>query len=290
MIGRDAELTVLDSVYARTIRESRPHLVTVYGDAGVGKSRLVREFEGRVQGTEPGPLLLRGRCLPYGTGVTYWPLAEMLKAYAGIQDTDSAPETLAKLDVVAAKLEDLGIDDAQHTAGMLAYTIGVHDPRAAAAALDPREVRRQVHAAWRAFFTALAGSGPVLVVVEDIHWADAALLDLLDELADRTQGPLLFICPSRPDLVAIRPSWGGGRRNAITVSLDPLGSADAELLVRLLLSVEDLPSARSRRSCDGSSTAGCSPGRTAGGAQSRGSRTSTCLTRCRESSPPASTC
>jgi class 3 adenylate cyclase/tetratricopeptide (TPR) repeat protein len=243
MVGRDAELTVLDSVYARTVEESRPHVVTIYGDAGVGKSRLVQEFIDRVQDRDPAPLVLRGRCLPYGTGVTYWPLAEMLKAYAAIQDTDSASETLGKIDVVATKLEGLGIGDAQHTAAILAYTVGVHDPRTAIAAMDPQEVRRQVHVAWRAFFTALAGSGPVLVLVEDIHWGDAALLDLLDELGERTQGAVLFVCPSRPDLVATRPGWGGGRRNAITVSLDPLGTADAELLVRLLLSVEDLPGA-----------------------------------------------
>jgi class 3 adenylate cyclase/tetratricopeptide (TPR) repeat protein len=243
MVGRDAELTVLDSVYARTVEESRPHVVTIYGDAGVGKSRLVQEFVDRVQDRDPGPLVLRGRCLPYGTGVTYWPLAEMLKAYAAIQDTDSATETLDKIDVVATKLEDLGTGDAQHTAAILAYTVGVHDPRTPTEAMDPQEVRRQVHVAWRAFFSALATSGPVLVIVEDIHWGDAALLDLLDELAERTQGAVLFVCPSRPELVATRPTWGGGRRNAITVSLDPLGSDDAELLVRLLLSVEDLPAA-----------------------------------------------
>jgi len=241
MVGRDTELAVLDSVYVRTVDEGRPHVVTVYGDAGVGKSRLVAEFLDRVQDRSPSPLVLRGRCLPYGTGVTYWPLAEMLKSYAGIQDTDSTSDALAKIDTVSGKLADAGMGDAQRTAAMLAYTVGVPDPRAQTAAMDPQEVRRQVHAAWRAFFTALAASGPVLVLVEDIQWGDAAMLDLLDELGERSQGPLLFLCPARPDLVATRPGWGGGRRNSVAVSLAPLAPDDASRLVRRLLSVEDLP-------------------------------------------------
>jgi class 3 adenylate cyclase/tetratricopeptide (TPR) repeat protein len=248
MVGRDAELAVLDSIYSRTVDEGRPHVATVYGDAGVGKSRLVREFLERLEDRSPAPLVLRGRCLPYSVGVTYWPLAEILKAYAGIQDTDSTAEALARIDEVTANAQGaLEVGDGERTAALLAFTVGVPDPRGPTAGMDPQEVRRRVHLAWTTFFTSLGATGPVVVLVEDIHWADPALLDLLDELGERTQGPVLFVYPSRPDLVATRPGWGGGRRNSVAVSLDPLGPDEAGHLVRLLLSVDDLPASMHAR-------------------------------------------
>ena len=243
LVGRSAELAMLDSVFVRSVDERRPHVATVYGDAGVGKSRLVGEFLDRVQDGASPPLVLRGRCLPYGDGVTYWPLAEMFKAYAEIQDTDSASEVLARIGEVAAKLWAPGAHgDVPRTAAMLAYTLGVTDPRAPTARTDPKEVRDRVHAAWRAFFSALASSGPVVVLVEDIHWADPALLDLLDEAGERVKGPVLFVFAARPELTATRPGWGGGRRDSLAVSLDPLPPDDAQTLVRLLLTVDELPS------------------------------------------------
>ena len=244
MVGRDAEVAVLDSFYSRTADEHRPHVVTVYGDAGVGKSRLVREFLEDLEDRVPAPLVLRGRCLPYGAGVTYWPLAEMLKEFAGIQDTDSTSAALARIDAVTGSDHgevEMGGAGEPRTAAMLAFTLGVPDPRAPTVGMDPQEVRRLVHLAWRTFFTSLATTGPVVVLVEDIHWADPALLDLLDELGERTQGPVLFVYPSRLELAATRPSWGGGRRNSVAVSLEPLGPEEAGHLVRLLLSVDDLP-------------------------------------------------
>src|SRR5436309_770727 len=126
--------------------------------------------------------------------------------------------------------------------GLSAPMVGRKDPEVSFADAGPREVRDELHAAWRSFFTALSLSGPVTVVIEDIHWADPVLLDLLDELAEQVEGPVLFLCPSRPDLTAKRPSWGGGRRNMSSLALDPLSSDEAERLVRLLLTVDDLPS------------------------------------------------
>ena len=101
-------------------------------------------------------------------------------------------------------------------------------------------MRDELHAAWRSFFTALAASGPLITVVEDIHWADPVLLDLLEELAERVDGPAMFLCPSRPDLGARRPGWGGGRRNASSVALDLLSSEQAERW-SAALTVDDLP-------------------------------------------------
>ena len=240
MVGRSSELDVLRRTYTRAVEEGRPHVVTVFGDAGVGKSRLVREFLDGVQDRDPAPLLLRGRCLPYGDGVTYWPLAEMLKDYVGIKDTDTAAEARDKIAEVIEGLTPTP-EGQQSPAAFLAYTVGVEDPTAPIRRMDPQEARRQVHQAWRTFLGALAAHGPVVLVVEDIHWADPALLDLLEELGERAIGPLLFVYPSRPDLVATRPGWGGGLRNAVAVSLDPLAPAEAEQLVHLLLTIDDLP-------------------------------------------------
>jgi class 3 adenylate cyclase len=242
MVGRDTELDVLQSVFERVAREARPHLVTIYGDAGVGKSRLTGEFLRWVEATESSPLVLRGRCLPYGDGITYWPLAEILKGHAGILDSDAPELALDKVRKAGRDLltEDVAADPGRATAA-LAYTVGLEDPEIPFGEVDPREVRDEVHAAWRSFFTALADEQPLIVVVEDIHWADPVLLDLLEELAERVEGAVMFLCPSRPDLTSTRPTWGGGKRNTSSLALDPLSSLDAERLVRLLLTVDDLP-------------------------------------------------
>jgi class 3 adenylate cyclase/tetratricopeptide (TPR) repeat protein len=242
MVGRAAELDLLRSVYERAVHEGRPHLTTIYGDAGVGKSRLTREFVAWAEGREPVPSILTGRCLPYGDGITYWPLAEILKSHAGILDSDPGELAVEKLRKAGRELLTTETSaDPQRATAALAYTIGLEDPEVPFADLDPKEVRAEVHAAWRSFFTALALDGPVVAIVEDIHWADPALLDLLEELADRVLGPVLFLAPSRPELTATRPTWGGGRRNTSAVALDPLTAEEANELVSLLLSVDDLP-------------------------------------------------
>ena len=242
MVGREAELDLLRTIYERVARDRRPHLVTVYGDAGVGKSRLTREFVAWAEQTEPRASTLRGRCLPYGDGITYWPLAEILKGHAGILDTDPPDLAIEKVRKSGRELltEEVSPDPPRATAA-LAYTVGLIDPDISFANASPREIRDELHAAWRSFFTALAIAEPIVIVVEDIHWADPVLLDLLDELADQVAGPALFVCPSRPDLTATRPSWGGGRRNMSSIALDPLTAEAADRLVRALLTVDDLP-------------------------------------------------
>src|SRR4051812_5407551 len=242
MVGRDPELDLLRSVFERTAREGRPHLVTIYGEAGVGKSRLTREFLSWSSSRADAPTTLAGRCLPYGDGITYWPLAEILKVHASILDSDPTELAIEKVRKSGRDLLtlDVSAEPARATAA-LAYTIGLQDPDISFADLDPKDVRAEVHAAWRSFFTALGERGPVVVVVEDIHWADPALLDLLEELTDRVSGPVVFLCPSRPDLTATRPGWGGGRRNASSVALDPLTAEGSDELIRALLAVDDLP-------------------------------------------------
>jgi class 3 adenylate cyclase len=242
MIGRDRELAVLRSVYERAVEESRPALVTVYGDPGVGKSRLTREFAEWAEGVEGGASVLRGRCLPHGEGATYWPLAEILKSLAGIRDSDAPGITLDRLRAFGADrlTREVATDPTKATAA-LAYTVGVEDPEHPFSHVEPREMRSKIHAAWRSLFSALARDRPVIAVVEDIHWADSALLDLLEELADRVVGPVVFVCPARPELTESRPAWGGGRRNRSSIALEPLAQHDAARLIGFLLAVDDLP-------------------------------------------------
>ena len=242
LVGRDSEMAVLETLFSRVATEGRAQLITIYGDPGVGKSRLVAEFLQRIEARMPAPLLLAGRCLPYGEGVTYWPLAEILKGLAGVLDTDPPAMAIEKIRKVGRELltPDVTDEPARATAA-LAYTVGVEDPDVSFRDLPPRQVRLETHGAWRSFFSGLATERTVVVLIEDIHWADPALLDLLEELADKVQGPVLLICPARPELTQRRPAWGGGKRNFSSIALDPLTPAETDRLIGLLLSIEDLP-------------------------------------------------
>ncbi len=247
MVGRDQELALLRTVYSRAVSERRPNLVTIYGDPGVGKSRLVREFLAWAEGQAAPPRVVFGRCLPYGEGVTYWPLAEILKSHAGVLDSDTTETVLGKIEASCdTVMETDPTIDAARACGAIAYTVGLEFPSAPLHDLEPRQVRDEMHAAWRAFFSALGADSPVIAVIEDIHWADPALLDLLEHLADRVVGPVLFVCPARPELTDRRPGWGGGHRNVSSLAIEPLSVGDADKLVRLLLTVEDAARPRPR--------------------------------------------
>jgi class 3 adenylate cyclase len=251
LVGRDAEMALLETLYHRVTSEGRPILVTIYGDPGAGKSRLVAEFIQRREAGEDPPIILSGRCLPYGDGVTYWPLAEILKGLAGVLDTDPPGNVVEKIRKVGRELLTLDVtSEPERAAAALAFTVGVEDPDVPFADLSPRQVRAETHGAWRSFFAALAAERPVILMVEDIHWADAAMLDLLDEVADRAQGPLLIICPTRPELTTRRPAWGGGRRNYSSMFLDPLSMEESERLVGGYLAMTDLPPKLARQILD----------------------------------------
>jgi len=243
LIGRDEELALLISIYDRVAADGRPHLVTLYGQPGVGKSRLTFEFLASLGARESPPRVIRGRCLSYGTGVTFWPLAEMLKSQAGILDSDGPMAAMTKLSNVGAGLISKHLaPDAQRTTALLGFTVGIAVPGYDFGRMDPEQLRGELVEAWRIFFSSLAEAGPVIAVVEDIHWADTALLDILDDLGARVEGAVLFVCPARPDLTDRRPGWGGGRRSFSGVFLDPLDPDDASRLVGQLLTIEELPS------------------------------------------------
>src|SRR6266508_3449043 len=215
LVGRDGELELLENTFARAVRDGRPHLFTIYGEPGIGKSRVAREF---VDGVE-GATILSGRCLPYGEGITYWPLAEMVKTVAGISDDDPIEEAFEKL---RACCEDEAVAD------LLGLASGVLE------ALEGQHSQQEIAWAARAFVERLAEPQPVVLVFEDIHWAEEPLLLLIEHLADSVRAPLLVICLARPELLEIRAGWGGGRVRATAIELEPLGAADSEALVDAL--------------------------------------------------------
>ena len=238
LVGRENELAFLRAAWAQVCGEGRPHLVTLLGDAGVGKSRLAREF---LSTLDVNAKVLVGRCLPYGEGVTLWPLAEILKAEAVVLDTDPADVAVAKIrQLVEAVIDPELAGERPRTVAALASTLGLQTAGDPLGALDPRDLYRERLVAWRALLTSMARLTPVVAVVEDIHWADATMLDVLDELAERVEGPILFLCPARPDLLRSRPEWGGGRRSFSSLPLDPLSGEESARLVSFLLDVDEL--------------------------------------------------
>jgi predicted ATPase len=158
----------------------------------------------------------------------------MLKAHAHVLDTDSADVARAQVMTSAAEvLAAAGAEEPRELAGLLAASVGL-------AAADrpergPHEVRSETTLAWRAFFSSLASAVPTVVVVEDLHWADSAVLELLEDIADRATGALLLLCTARPELTARRPTWGGMRRSFTGLAVEPLGSAESEQLVEALV-------------------------------------------------------
>jgi class 3 adenylate cyclase/tetratricopeptide (TPR) repeat protein len=230
LIGRLHESRVLEEALERVQRENSPQLVTLVGVPGIGKSRLVAELFQRID-RDPSQLVIwrQGRSLPYGDGVTFWALAEMVKAQAGILETDGEMDAEAKLNqAVAALIPDPG--DAQWVSGHLRPLAGVSS--AAAPAGDRRE---EAFTAWRRFFEALAEQDPLVLVFEDLHWADDNLLDFVEHLVDWSGGiPLLVVCTTRPELFERRPGWAGATRNAITISLAPLSDDETSRLISTL--------------------------------------------------------
>src|SRR5207247_2615367 len=222
-VGRLSELDLLENTLDRTIRDRRPHVFTVYGEPGVGKSRLIREFLAGVEGTT----ILTGRALPYGEGVTYWPLAEMVKAAAGITDDDPMETAKQKL------IECCG-DEA--IAELLGLASGVME------AVEGERGAPEIAWAAREFADELADVQPLIMVFEDIHWAEEPLLELIDHLAQWVrERALLILCLARPELLDVRPGWGGGRIRSTAIELEALPRADSERLADALLEDAELP-------------------------------------------------
>jgi class 3 adenylate cyclase len=217
-VGRESELGLLRASYEHTVEQREAHLVTIVGDSGVGKTRLVAELWAWLETSQPKPLSRTGRCLSYGRGITYWALGEVLKEHLGIRESD-APEIVRRR---------LG------TREILGLTLGLDPP----SELHPLAARDALQEAWIEFFGGLLRERPVVVLIEDLNWAEKDLLDLLERLVRDVHGPLLLIGTARPELLDRRPSWGGGRRNSSLLWLEPLTGDETQLLLRQLLAAE----------------------------------------------------
>jgi tetratricopeptide (TPR) repeat protein len=224
MVGRERERRRLHDALEQAIADRSCQLFTILGTPGVGKSRLVREF---VDDVAAEAVVARGRCLPYGEGITYWPVLEAIRDVADLDDADSASASVAKL---AALLDE--VEEADAVAQRLGEVIGLSDHVSSA---------DESFTSVRTFFEALARRRPLVLVFDDIHWGEATFLDLVDHVAEWThEAPLLLVCVARPELHEVRPQWGGGRPNATSVLLEPLSDAESVQLVENLSSSTEL--------------------------------------------------
>jgi DNA-binding SARP family transcriptional activator len=219
MVGRSSEFRALRDAIERTVETGACHLFTVYGEAGVGKSRLIEELS---RTTPPEVRTLKGRCLSYGDGITFWPIADAVKQAASIEDVDSRETARSKLDASIGEA-----DDGRAVADGLAQMMGLTD-----ADVPPGT------AGWaaRRFLESLAKERPLLLLIEDIHWAEPTLLDLIESIAEWSrESPILVVCTARPEFLERRPAWAGGARDVQTLSLRPLSPSDSAELIRNLL-------------------------------------------------------
>jgi class 3 adenylate cyclase/tetratricopeptide (TPR) repeat protein len=228
MVGRDRELALLSSIWNAAVSDRHPHLVTVVGPPGIGKSRLQREFSRRVQAN--GAAIARGRCLPYGERAAYGAFTQLVQGVGDIFENDPPDVARAKLSAAIGKLLPAGEVDETTRYLSLLTGIGVD---------EPAFTRDLLFFAARRLLEGFASNQPVLVLFEDLHWADAGLLDLIEYLATHLRDvPLVIVGMTRPEFIDRRPGWGSGLFAHTTIALEPLSRADsAGLAERLLANV-----------------------------------------------------
>ncbi len=230
MVGRERQLSQLGQAFEAAVEDVSCQLFTLLGSAGVGKTRLVEEF---ISGAEGRATILRGRCLPYGEGITYFPVVEAIKQAAGLADFDMPDVVEAK---VCSVLE--GDEHQELVCRHVSQLMGVAESAAG----------EETFWAIRRFFEATARERPLVLVFDDIHWGEPTFLDLVEHIADWSRGsPILLLCMARADLLDVRPAWGGGKLNAATVSLEPLTEEQSGVLVANFLGSAELPAELAER-------------------------------------------
>jgi class 3 adenylate cyclase/tetratricopeptide (TPR) repeat protein len=234
LVGRERELALLRGTVERVESERSPQLVTLVGVPGIGKSRLMHELlRSHFQDRDLRDWR-QGHCLPYGDGVSFWAIAEIVKGLAGILESDGAEIVATKL--ARAVSEAIADDESEWVRGRLSPLVGLESD------VSVRSERDDSFAAWRRFLEAIADKRPLMVAIEDLHWADDGLLDFVDYLAEWAAGvPLMILCTARPELLERRPGWGGGKYNALTLALSPLADEDAAHLIAEVLDRTVLP-------------------------------------------------
>ena len=232
-MGRDAELRLVKDLFHAAPREKRPRLVSIIGQAGIGKSRLAWEFLKYIDGIFMTVRWHQGRSPAYGEGISFWALAEMVRSRVGLLELDDAAMTRAKL---ATALETYVADEAERRwiGPRLEQLLGMADTDTGG--------REDLFAAWRTFFERVAGEHPLVMVFEDLHWADPGQLDFIDHLLEWSRGTAIYIITlARPELLERRPNWGAGQRSFTSLALEPLPD---EVISEILASlVPGLPEA-----------------------------------------------
>jgi class 3 adenylate cyclase/tetratricopeptide (TPR) repeat protein len=223
-VGRAAEFDELRSRYAGAVESGEPHLISILGEAGVGKTRLTRELWAWLGEQAPEPVRRTGRTLSYGQGTTYWPLAEILKEHFGLSEDDPPAAAAARL--------------ADHR--YLGLTLGLETGEE----LHPLVARERLHDAWVDFVGELVRERPVVLLVEDMHWAEDDLCDLIDTLVAQVDGPLLVLVTARPEMLDRRPAWGGACGRTSAMRLEALPAADTSQLLESLIGIQAPPSIR----------------------------------------------
>jgi len=227
LIGRRDELELLGRTYMRVVREASAHLVTVAGEPGIGKTRLLTEFRGLLDAREEPAVIRRGRCLPYGDGVTFWALGQIVKEQAGILESDGPAAASEKL--IAAV-------DAVAPEGQRQWLVSRLGPLVGSAIPEGTVEQEESFGAWQTFLEAVAARSPLVLVVEDLHWGGRAMLEFLQGLVEWvTEVPLLVIATARPELYERSPEWGRGKQNS-AIALEPLPDRETTELVGGLLS------------------------------------------------------
>ncbi len=222
-VGRDDELRLLKDLYHATARDRRVRLVSVTGQGGIGKSRLAWEFLKYIDGLVEGVFWHHGRSPSYGSGITFWALGEMVRQRAGLAEGDDEATTRIRIAESVARW----IADEQERrwieAALLAL-LGVADP--------PAGGQDRLFSAWRTFFERMATEDPVVMVFEDLQWADSGLLAFIDHLVDWSRGvPIYVVALARPELLETRPDWGAGKRNFTSLALEPLSPEAMQALL-----------------------------------------------------------
>ena len=234
-VGRERELRLLERAYERAARERACEVVTILGEPGVGKSRLVRELSALLD-TRPELVAWRqGRCLPYGDGITFWALGQIVRAQAGVRPSDGPEQAAARLEAAVASLVE-DPSEREWFKARLGPLLGLGQADGTGAE------RAESFTAWRPFLQAMAARHPLVLVVEDLHWADPAMLDFLEDLAaGAAAGALLLLVTARPELLERRPVWGAERPRARTVALVPLSDRQTARLIAALLGQPAVP-------------------------------------------------
>jgi class 3 adenylate cyclase len=241
MVGRDRELETLVGLLDQAIETLVPRLVVVAGPAGMGKSRLLREFVAAAGDRHERLTVLRGRCLAAGHGITFWALGEVLRSAARISLDEPAETAVAKLQGTAATiLEPLGLREAEfnETVHALATSAGLTMPGNPLERIEPEQVAEAMARAWPRFLSGLATAGPVMVLIEDLHWADERMVGMLELLTSRSRGGMIVVATARPEFLESHPGFASAE-DLTVLALRPLTDAQSERLVGELLGESD---------------------------------------------------